>query len=164
MKIEPIGNASILIVQHDPDLRRTLIDVMREANAEVASASNGRLGAVMIVGRRYDIALISATLPGTCVVDLLALAAGVDIPVVLVAERDDPLQQYGFPLVPALLDASALVRVVGEAICHPTLNIMRVKASLARMQANVDAAGTDLLDGGRLPNGAGVIASESRAL
>lgn len=164
MKLESLGNASILIVQHDPDLRRTLIDVVREANAEVASASNGRLGAVMIVGRRYDIALISASLPGTCVVDLLALAAGVDIPVVLVAEHDDPLQRYGFPLLPGLFDASTLVQAVGEAIRHPTLNIMRVKASLARMQANFDTAGTNMLDGGRLPNGAGGGASESRAL
>jgi DNA-binding NtrC family response regulator len=129
---------SVLIIQNDPDLRALMVNTMHDLDAEVASASTGRLAAVMIAARHYDLALIDAALPDVSWIALASLAADRAIPAVLISSHPGTVAQlrhHDIPCLHAPFCADELRDVSRQAIRDGAINIPKVKASIADMAA-----------------------------
>ena len=131
---------SILIVHDDPDLRWAMTDAMRETDANVVSASSGRVGAQMIAYEKYDLALIAALLPDVPAIELAGLAANQNIPVLFISSGtavDLELLQSGVRFLPRSFDLKDLISASERAIRDTRDTIARVQDSAARLAANL---------------------------
>jgi DNA-binding response OmpR family regulator len=133
----------ILVVDDEP----ALCDLFRgwlhgNLGAEVECSLTGTAAAQMMIGGRYDLALIDAGLPDTPGVVLAGMAATYNTPALLMSGRPeiiDRLDGFGFP---TLKKPFPVTRLLGEAkgiLRHAANNIRGVKSSAAEMHRRTRA-------------------------
>jgi DNA-binding response OmpR family regulator len=130
----------VLVVEEEPLICSMICQYLQDdLGMVVECAHSGPAGALKLVRGQYDLALIDVSSRGAAGLDLAALAADGNTPVLLISgqpESNFKLHQFGYPylLKPFTLDALRIeaALVMGE---HAA-NIARVKACAARMETS----------------------------
>jgi EAL domain-containing protein (putative c-di-GMP-specific phosphodiesterase class I) len=113
------GQRSVLLVDDDELLARSLRRMLQASGFEVVVASNGTLAMQAIIGRSFDVILSDVQMPGMSGVELLGLvrAYDLDVPVILMT---------GQPSVATAMKAMALG--VLQFLPKPTPNEVLIQA------------------------------------
>jgi DNA-binding response OmpR family regulator len=138
-----------LIVHHDPASRDLVKDMAERTDAEVTSTSSGTLGAALIRGGSYDLALIDLALPDMGSIELAIFAANENVPTVLLSAHpamNRQLERSGFPYLPCPFNAAELRSISSRTIHETQINVSKYKASAGRLLTNVAALKLDLTD------------------
>ena len=126
--------ARMLLVEDDP----VFCDVVAErlkccAFGEFKYALTGTLGAKMMIGGRFDIAMINATLPDTSGIELAKLAVNEDISVLMLSENpciSARLKQLDYRYLERPFSFNLLASEVQNVLLeHECLNRCRTAAS-----------------------------------
>ena len=108
----------------------------------VECVKSGTEGAMVLERERFDLALIDVTMSGMSGLDLAALAANEDTPVLLITghpESNLKLSQFGFPHLCKPFTLEKLRIEAAKVMNQHVENIALVKASARRMQASSEA-------------------------
>jgi DNA-binding NtrC family response regulator len=144
----------VLLIEDEQMICDVITDCFGEQfSTEVVCARNGMLGARMIAGSRFDLAIIDVGLPQISGLELAVYAANENIPVLLISGHPgvtEKLARFGYPYLekPFALDAlhTEALRVISES----RENIQRVKSSAEKMQAGAEALSAALKETRRL--------------
>jgi EAL domain-containing protein (putative c-di-GMP-specific phosphodiesterase class I) len=120
----PSTSASILVVDDDLTVRRTLRRVFTSAGLEVVDAVDGEEAAGLVLGRNFDVILSDIAMPALGGIDLLRVVRerDLDVPVVLLTGDPDietaaKAVQYGaFRYLIKPINVQSLRRTVEQAI------------------------------------------------
>jgi len=94
--------ARILLVEDDPDIRRSLVRALEERNHAVATAPTGMAALETAVRTEPEVVLLDLGLPDVDGLSVLTMLRAVsDVPVIVITARDDD------PTIVAALDAGA---------------------------------------------------------
>jgi CheY-like chemotaxis protein len=144
----------VLLVEDEPLICDLVVDCFSDLpEAEITCAGNGVLGAQMIVGSHFDLALIDVGLPQISGLELAGLAANENIPVLLISGHpgvNDELQRFGYPYLAKPFGLDDLQREALRVIAESRENVCRVKASAERMLANTKALSAAVTESTRL--------------
>ena len=144
----------ILVVEDDTLICQMVADCVREAlAADVYCALTGTDGARLIMGYKFDLAVIDVLLPGVSGIALAELAANENIPVLLTSGHpmlQRELARFDFPTLPKPFDLDVLVQKASSIINDTKATIRRVKTSAADMRRHLDALEVALEESCRL--------------
>jgi two-component system OmpR family response regulator len=133
-----VGN--VLVVNDKPSICNLIAEYFRDdLGMVVECAHSGPAGALKLARGRYDFALIDVPLGEVSGLDLAALAANGNTPVLLISgspEFNLKLHQFGYTYLPKPFTLEALRIEATRVMDEHAANIARVKASAARMEAN----------------------------
>jgi DNA-binding response OmpR family regulator len=110
-------------------------------------------GAQMILGERFDLAVIDMLLPDCSGLDIAALAANENLPVLVTAERPETwleLERTTLPFLPKPFDRDELAAKAREILGATAENLRRVKESVARLRATGDTLSAAMAESSRL--------------
>jgi DNA-binding NtrC family response regulator len=144
----------VLLIEDEQMICDVITDCFGEQFVtEVVCARSGMLGARMIAGSRFDLAIIDVGLPQLSGLELAIHAVNENIPVLLISGHPgvtEKLARFGYPYLekPFALDAlhAEALRVISES----RENIQRVKSSAEKMQAGAEALSAALNEARRL--------------
>ncbi len=147
----------ILVVDDEP----ALCDLFRgwlhgNLGADVECSLTGTAAAQMMIGGRYDLALIDAGLPDTSGVALAGMAATYNTPALLMSGRPeiiDRLGGLGFPILKKPFPATRLLDEATSILRHAANNIQAVKSSAAEMHRRTQALKAALAEAHRQVDG-----------
>jgi DNA-binding response OmpR family regulator len=142
--------AKILVVDDEPLICEVVGAFL---GAEVACAQTAAEGAALIRDGRFDLAVIDTQLRDCSGLDLAALAANENLPVLLTSERPDiwrELEQAAIPFLAKPFDRAELASKANAILGATAENIRRVKESVARLHATGDALRDVLAHANRL--------------
>jgi DNA-binding response OmpR family regulator len=130
----------VLLVNDEPMICNLIGEYFRDnLGLMVECAHSGPAGALKLARGRYDFALIDVSLQEISGLDLAALAANGNTPVLLISghpESNFKLHQFGYPYLPKPFTLDALRVEAARIMDEHAANIARVKASAARMEAS----------------------------
>ena len=142
--------AKILVVDDEPLVSEVVSEFL---DAEVTCALTGMRGAQMILSGQFDLAVIDVMLPDCSGLDLAALAANENLPVLVTAERPEiwlKLERTALPFLPKPFDRSELVSKAQEILGATAQNLRRVKHSVARLRATGDSLAAAMAESSQL--------------
>jgi DNA-binding response OmpR family regulator len=142
--------AKILVVDDEPLVSEVVSEFL---DAEVTCALTGMRGAQMILSGQFDLAVIDVLLPDCSGLELVALAANENLPVLVTAERPESWIELGrttLPFLPKPFDRSELVSKAREILGATAENLRRVKLSVARLRATGDSLAAAMAESSRL--------------
>jgi DNA-binding response OmpR family regulator len=144
----------VLLIEDEPAICDLIVDCFGKLfGAEIECARNGLLGARMIAGWHFDLAVIDAGLPHISGLELAGFAANENIPVLLVSGHpgvSDKLRRFSYPYLEKPFGLDALCAEAARVIDESRENIRRVKASAARMLATTEALSNAMMESRRL--------------
>ena len=113
------GKRSVLVVDDDEALGRTLRRVLEAADFEVVVAQNGTMAVQLIMSRSFDVIVTDIQMPGMTGVELLGIvrAYDLDVPVILMT---------GAPSLETAMEAISLGAL--QYLAKPVVNDVLVKA------------------------------------
>jgi DNA-binding response OmpR family regulator len=130
----------VLLVNDEPMICNLIGEYFRDnLGLMVECAHSGPAGALKLARGRYDFAIIDVSLQEISGLDLAALAANGNTPVLLISghpESNFKLHQFGYPYLPKPFTLDALRVEAARIMDEHAANIARVKASAARMEAS----------------------------
>jgi DNA-binding response OmpR family regulator len=112
------------------------------SSAELQSAPTGVLGARMIVGGDFAIALIDATLPDTSGIELAKLAANQNIPVLMLSENppiSQELRRLDFQFLEKPFDLNLLLATSRRVMLEHAAHLKQIKPDAAFAAPNLEA-------------------------
>jgi DNA-binding response OmpR family regulator len=149
----------VLVVNDEPLICNLIAEYFQDdLGLVVECAHSGSAGALKLQYGCYDFALIDVLLQEVSGLDLAALAANGNTPVLLIsghAEFNLKLRQFGYPYLTKPFTLDSLRIEAARVMSEHAANIARVKASAARMEASrlslqaAMAASDRLLDAAR---------------
>lgn len=132
----------LLIIDDEPTICQILSQVLAEAfDATVECALSAPDGANRLISTHFDFALIDVMLVGGSGIDVAAVAAGENTPVLMTSGHPDvqfTLQQCEFPYLRKPFSIAALSIRSAEIMAEGANNIRQVKAATSRLQVNLD--------------------------
>ena len=134
--------AKILVIDDDPMVCGVITNRLLDGGSEAEWAACRRLGAQMLVGDRFDLALIDGTLAEASGAALAEIAANENTAVLLLSGHPDTsakLQRFGYPYLEKPFPLDRLWSEATQVIAETRENIGRVKAAAVKMQANAEA-------------------------
>lgn len=119
----PSVRKSILVVDDDPGMADTLIDILQANEYEVATAHSGDVAVRMVRRRAYDLVLMDIQMPGINGLQALTTmkAEGLARRVIMMTAhtRDDLVREAetrsGFPVLPKPLDLKRVLDLATSA-------------------------------------------------
>jgi DNA-binding response OmpR family regulator len=133
----------ILVIDDDPGVCELITVCFQEwAGTAVDYALDGLLGAQKLQQGHFDLALIDGALPTVSAFQLAGIAANQNTPVLFLSghpEYTEKLHSFDYPYLAKPFSLDQLLSESRRVIAEASENIRRVKASAARMQANVEA-------------------------
>lgn len=145
---------AILIVDDEPRICAVLRDFFeKNQRMLVQCAHTGSEATRMLTQERYDLALIDIPLPGISSLELAALAANGNTPVLLMT--GDPIlhltmQQFAFPYVGKPFTLDALRIAAAQVMSDHARHLACVRTSLEGIRANGDALTKAMAESDRL--------------
>jgi two-component system, OmpR family, alkaline phosphatase synthesis response regulator PhoP len=144
----------VLVVDDETMICDVITEYFRENLGMIVDCANsGDEAADVLERERFDLALIDVTLPGISGFELATLAADEDTPVLLITgnpESNFKLHQFGFPHLAKPFSLERLRLEAARVMAEHGSNVTRVKASVARMEANRAALVVALAESDRL--------------
>jgi DNA-binding NtrC family response regulator len=134
---------AILIIDDEPSICGVIQDYFETSQGmTVQCAHTGSEATRMLTQQQYDLAVIGISLPGTSSIELAALAANGNTPVLLMT--GDPvlhltMQQFAFPYMAKPFTLDALRTAAAQVMRDRTRYVVALKASLERLRANRNA-------------------------
>jgi DNA-binding response OmpR family regulator len=144
----------VLLVQENPLFCEKIVDYVRSSlNNEVECARTGTIGAEMIAHGRFDIALISATLPDNAGIELARLASNENIAVLMLSENASISQKmerlrYRYLQKPFTVDA--LLSETCQIVRENQETLAKTRSCAARVEANMEALRLEIAQANRL--------------
>jgi DNA-binding response OmpR family regulator len=133
----------ILVIDDDPAVCELITACFQElAGTAVDYALDGLLGAQKLQQGHFDLALIDGALPTVSAFQLAGIAANENTPVLILSghpEYTEKFHSFDYPYLAKPFSLDQLLFESRRVIAEASENIRRVKASAARMQANVEA-------------------------
>jgi DNA-binding NtrC family response regulator len=144
----------VLLIEDQPMICDLIADCFGERfSTEVVCARSGVLGARMIAGSHFDLAIIDLGLPQISGLELAAYAANENIPMLLVSGHpggNEKLQRLGYPYLEQPFGLDALHQAALRVIHESRENIRRVQSSARKMLAGKEALSAAVTEARRL--------------
>jgi DNA-binding response OmpR family regulator len=152
---------AILVAEDDPGVCGFLTDALEsELAATVRCVRTGGLALQAIETAAFDLAIIDVNMPEISGYELARRAANRNIPTLLSSghpDADIKLRGSKCPYLTKPFRIHELIYASAQAITHATENILRIKASLATLEATTEGLKADLAESSRLINGSKAI-------
>jgi DNA-binding response OmpR family regulator len=132
---------TVAVVDDEPLICDLIKGALSSAGVEVHCASSGKLGAELLSGRRFHLALIDAVLPDASGIALAEIAVNENTPVLLMSghpNSTDRLTQLGLPYLEKPFRLSTFSIEAAQVIADSARNIERVKDSISRLRATIE--------------------------
>jgi DNA-binding response OmpR family regulator len=158
---------AILVAEDDPGVCDFLTDALEaELAATVRCVRTGSLALQAIETAAFDLAIIDVNMPEISGYDLARRAANRNIPTLLSSghpDADAKLRGSKCPYLTKPFRIHELIYASAQAITHATENILRIKASLAKLEAATEGLKADLAESKRLINESKAILAGKRS-
>jgi CheY-like chemotaxis protein len=145
---------AILVADHNPGICDLLTDLLEvELAAKVRCERTGSLALRAIEMAGFDLAIIDVNMPDISGYELARSAANRNIPALLSSghpDADIKLNEFEWPHLTKPYRIADLITEAAKAITHAEENIRRIRASLAKVQANTEGVKADLAETDRL--------------
>jgi DNA-binding response OmpR family regulator len=146
--------ARILLVQDDPVFCDGMKNYLESRAAmEIEHAPSGMLGAKMMAGGRFDVALINATLPDTPGIELAQVAANENTAVLMLSDNrriSRKLTRLGYRFLERPFSFDALLGESGRLIREREESISQIRSSTAIAEASLRALRAEVAEAHRL--------------
>jgi len=141
--------ASLLVVDDEPDVLRSVVRLLRAQGYSVTSTNNGLEAARFVHGRSFDVIVSDIKMPGMDGIQLLREVREHDLHVPVVLVTGEPavstavqaLEYGAFHYLTKPVDPEALARAVGKAVSMHRM--ARVKQQAAELLGHAGALGAD---------------------
>jgi DNA-binding response OmpR family regulator len=146
----------IVVIDNDPLICEFIVEALGSPGAAVQCATRGRSGRKLLLGKRFDLAIIEVVLPDASGIALAAIAANENTPVLLITGRPNVtarLKPYDLLDFPCLQKPFDLVRLCAEServMAESRQNVQRIKDGMARWYANIAGLEDVMADSRRL--------------
>jgi DNA-binding NtrC family response regulator len=134
---------AILIIDDEPSICGVIQDFFETSQGMIVQcAHTGSDATRMLTQQQYDLAVIDLSLPGISSIELAALAANGNTPVLLMT--GDPvlhltMQQFAFPYMAKPFTLDALRTAAAQVMSDRARHVVALKTSLGKLHANRDA-------------------------
>jgi DNA-binding NtrC family response regulator len=142
---QPQNVKDIVVIDDDRLICELIVNALASSGAAVQCVTRGRSGRKLLVGKRFDLAIIDVILPDASGIALAAIAANENTPVLLITGHPNGtarLKHYDLLDLPCLLKPFDLVRLRTEAervMAESRRNIQQIRDGMVRWRANLAA-------------------------
>jgi DNA-binding NtrC family response regulator len=144
----------LLVIDDEPSICQILMQSLTEQfDANVECALSAPDGANRLQATHFDFVLIDVMLTGGSGIEVAAIAANENTPVLLTSGHPEvqlQLKQFRFPFLRKPFSLAALSIQAAQIMSEASDNIRQVKAATARLEVNLDALNAAMAQSRRL--------------
>jgi DNA-binding response OmpR family regulator len=149
----------MLLVQDDPLFCKLIAKYLKSSNTDdLKYALTGTLGARMIAGGAFDIALINATLPDISGIELAMLARNENVAVLMLSQNtrvSEELKQFDYQYLQRPFSFRTLLSESKRVVQESRASFCRSRAivsmpNIAAAEANLEALRLEMVESNRM--------------
>jgi DNA-binding response OmpR family regulator len=144
----------MLVVQDDHLFCKKISEYLKShARDEVEYALTGNLGTKLLLRQKFDIVLISATLPDTTGIELAKVAYNEHVPVLMLSENSDisaELRRLQIRYLQKPFSLDTLLSESRRVVCESRKSRARVRSCVATVEASLESLRLEIAEANQL--------------